>query len=177
MKKRKAQPNGASKRDAGEGRASNRHHSGREYDAYDSTSHPRDSRRIKDKGKRPMKESDREARGDARYDSYTSEGAERGGPRSVPSKGRIKEKDVDGRSSAEHGRRIVGGGGRDTTVSSRVRVNVTQADLGNRATKTHHSVNASRWSPPKRPLQRLLNADPHRPNLGPRRQRLRLRLR
>jgi hypothetical protein len=118
MKKRKASINGTSKRDAREGEASNRRHSERESDVYDSTAHPADSRRAKDKGKRPMKERQRDARGDARYDSYASEGVGKGSSRSINSKGKKKEKDGDGHSSAERGRKIVGGGGKDTTVSS-----------------------------------------------------------
>jgi hypothetical protein len=143
-KRRKATMNGSSKRDGREGKASNRRHSEREAEVYDSPSHPTDSRRMKGKGKMPMTEHERDARGDVRYDSYASEGVSKGGSKSVPRAGKRKEKDADEHSSAERGRKIVTGGGRDTTVSWNPCNHATNPDSGfHRAMKMLLSANES----------------------------------
>lgn len=175
VKKRKASVNGSSKRDEREGKASSRRYSEKESGVYDSPTHLTDGRRMKEKGRRPMTEHDRDARGDLRYDSYASEGVIKGGSKSVHRKGKRKEKDMDEHSSAEHGRRIVGGGGKDTTVSLSSCVYAVKTNgWFHRAMKMLLSVNGSQWYRPKLQPQRVLNVDLHLQNLDPLLQRLRL---
>lgn len=167
--------NGSSKRDGREGKASNRRHNEREAEVYDSPSHPTDSRRMKGKGKMTMTEHERDVRGDVRYDSYASEGVSKDGSKSVPRKGKRKEKDADEHSSAEHGRRIVGGGGKDTTVSwYSCNYAVIPDSRIHRVMKMLLSVNESQWCRRKLQPQRLPNVDLHLQNLDPLLQRLRL---